>query len=227
MGELILIYLIFFIYIYSIISLIFFISLYKDFKFRKIPNNLLFYFFLVTIISNLFEFTTYQGKFLNFIISKLVFLFITFLFSFLLFSLKIIGGGDGKLLIIIFLLHPLNYLKLKSIIFFFFLFSLLFFIYMSVNCIKTFLFKNKNYSFKIYFEKKCESISKKIYFRSFYKFINYSNLKKSNENRYQVKNLNIFFCNYKNKFQLCVQKRPPIVILLISSYYLLFFFIGI
>ena len=108
------------------ITIILLISLYFDLKFRKIPNKFLKVFFLFSLILNLCEFFFLLTDLLLILILKMIFFLIVFLISLLLFSLKIIGGSDGKLILLIFSIHPVKYLNYFNVLLFFLLFSLFF-----------------------------------------------------------------------------------------------------
>ncbi len=67
---------------------------------------------------------------------------------------------------------------------------------------------------------------KKIYFKTFYKFINFSELASYQEDKVLIKSPIVIIYNpLKIKFQIIAQYRPPIVIILILAFYLLFFFL--
>jgi len=107
------------------IFIILFISIYFDIKYRKIPNKVIKWFLFFGLLLNLFEIIFTYKTFLiivSVIVLKIIFLIIIFLIVFFLFALKTIGGGDGKLIFLIFLAHPVKFLNIYFIYFFFFCF---------------------------------------------------------------------------------------------------------
>ena len=210
--------LIFFIDFISI-TIILFISLYFDLKFRRISNRALKIFFLLGLILNYLEFSVFYKNFLLFLILKILIFFFIFLISILLFSLRIIGGGDGKLIILTFIIHPIKYLNFKFVLLFFLLFTLFFLILFTLN----FLFNhlvNNSYSFDILFNFDLTVNSlKKLYFKTFFRFFNLSEIKEFQGYKKLIKSQSIFYNIIKKKFQLFMQYRPPLVIICMLSYY--------
>ncbi|MFX1260424.1 MAG: prepilin peptidase [Promethearchaeota archaeon] len=209
------------------ITIILFFSLYFDLKFRKISNKYLKLFFLIGLFLNFLELLVFFNDLLLILFLKILYLFIIVSISLLLFSLKIIGGGDGKVIILIFLVHPIKYLNFFFIISFFLLFSLLFFILFFINFIFNKIVKN-SCSFDILFNFYGKvSIFKILFLKMFYRFNNLSEIKNCKGNKNKVKCLSIFYNSSKNKFQYLTQYRPPLVLICIFSYYTIFFIIGI
>ena len=206
------------------ITIILLISLYFDLKFRKIPNKFLKVFFLFSLILNLCEFFFLLTDLLLILILKMIFFLIVFLISLLLFSLKIIGGSDGKLILLIFSIHPVKYLNYFNVLLFFLLYSLFFFCLFIFNLIFNSTDKN-SYSFQIYFSFHCRGLINRIFIKLFYRFINLSKLKDENRDKFFIEILFIFYNNKKRRIQILVQYRPPLMIICLISYYLLFFLI--
>jgi hypothetical protein len=141
-----------------------------------------------------------------------------FLLSFILFLLKIIGGSDGKLIILIFLIHPFQFLNLFFIISFFLWFSSSIILVFIQNFIINSLYKN-NCSFSTFLNCNLKySGIKKIYIKSVYKFINYSNLSEYKEDKSLLKSVLLIFNIRKNKFQVLVQYRPPLILIIVLTY---------
>jgi len=156
--------------------------------------------------------------FLNNYFWQIFFFLIVFLLSFLLFNLKIIGGSDGKLIILIFLIHPLKFLNLYFVTSFFLLFSLFFILLFLQNFILNSLFKN-NCSFITFFNLDSTlSGFKKFYIKSFYKFLYYSKLREYKEEKILLKSVLLVFNNRKKKFQVLIQYRPPLILIIILTY---------
>jgi hypothetical protein len=62
-----------------------------------------------------------------------------------------------------------------------------------------------------------------MYFKSFYKFFDYSNLSDYIERKYHIESLNLIYNFKKKKFQVLCQIRPPLIVFIILSYYIIFF----
>jgi Flp pilus assembly protein protease CpaA len=196
-------------------------------KHRKISNETFMYFLLILLILNTFEFIIYTNDFFLFLsIKSLIFIFM-FSSSFLLFYLKIFGGSDGKLVIIIFLCHPISLLSFPALFGFYLVFALLFCAYFIISFLINrtlrsysigFLFPEGNSKF---------STSQKIYINMIYRFINYSKLSNYKEQKYMIKSLYLVLNGKKDKFQILCQSRPPLTVIIIISYYILYYLIMI
>lgn len=146
-----------------------------------------------------------------------------FISSFSLFHLKIFGGSDGKLVILIFLCHPISLLNFFALFVFYLVFILFFCAFFVLNSLfhKTlrsscldFLFPRLNFNF---------SILQKIYLKLFYKFFNFSELRNYKEEKYVIKSLNLIFNEKNNKLQILCQFRPPLIPIIIISYYISYY----
>ena len=205
------------------ITIIFLVSLYSDLKYRIIPNKIIKCFFIFCLFINLVEFLLVYDSITLVLIWKISYLCLIFLVSLLLFSLKIIGGSDGKLMILIFLIHPVKLLNLNFVISFFLLLSLLFCSIFFFNLLYNSCFSN-SFSFKILFAiNQNISALKQIYFKIFCNFTilakiyDYEDNKKIMVCSYMIYNI------YKNRFQSLVQYRMPLVLIIMFSYYLVIF----
>ncbi len=152
------------------------------------------------------------------------FFLIVFLLSFILFILKVIGGSDGKLIILIFLIHPIQFLNLFFVTSFFLWFSLLIILIFLQNFLINSLNKNDcSFTTFLNFNSKFTAF-KKFYIKTIYKFLNYSKLSEYKEEKIILKSILIIFNNRKNQFQVLVQYRPPLILIIILTY--LFAWIG-
>jgi len=209
----------------SFIAIILLISLYFDLKFRKISNKFLKTSFFFSIFLNTIELLFFYSDILLILILKVLFFFLIFLISLLLFSLKIIGGSDGKLILLIFSVHPIKYLNYFFVLFFFLLFSLFFFILFFFNLVINSIKKN-SYSFRIYFNFHYKiSILRKLFMKLFCKFFNLSKLKEFDGDKIFIDTLFIIYNNEKRELQILALYRPPLIIICIISYYFIFFLI--
>ncbi|MHA2398912.1 MAG: prepilin peptidase, partial [Promethearchaeota archaeon] len=169
------------------ISLIFLISVYLDLKIRKIPKRFFIGYFILSVILNIFEYLLYFNSFVIFILIKVFIVAIVFFLSFILFSLKIFGGSDGKLAILIFIIHPIRFLNISSIFLFYSMFSLLFILFFTFNYIFNIILHDKH-SFTLFFNTNFEiSIFKRGFFKYYHKFYDYSDLSHYSERKYQIK----------------------------------------
>lgn len=95
------------------------ICVYFDLKDRIIPNKFLKFYLFITLILITFEIYYYIEVLLWYIIIKSLVFMLIFILAFILFSLKLIGGGDGKVLILLF--HSLPFMYLFYFLKYFFL----------------------------------------------------------------------------------------------------------
>jgi len=205
------------------ITIIFLVSLYSDLKYRIIPNKIIKKVFLFCLFINFIEFLLVYDNITLVFIWKISFFCLIFLISLLLFSLKIIGGSDGKLMILVFLIHPVKFLNLNFIISFFLLLSLLFCSIFFFNLLYNSFFNN-SFSFEILFAiNQNISILKQIYFKIFCNFTILAKIYDYEDNKKIMVCPYIIFNISKNRFQSLVQYRIPLVAIIMFSYYLVIF----
>ncbi len=137
--------------------------------------------------------------------------------------LKIIGGSDGKLIILIFFIHPLQFLSLFFVMSFFLWFSILIFLVFVQNFIINSFYKN-HCSFSMFLNIISKSSGfKKVYIKCAYKFLNYSDLSEYKEEKFLLKSILLIFNDSKSKFQVLVQYRPPLILLIVLTYLIVWF----
>lgn len=188
--------------------------MYQDIKYRKISNKILIGFFLVgSIITFTEDFDIYNNIF-NFVLTKVIFFIIVFLFSFILFCLKLIGGSDGKLLIMLAFFCPIDKFNLQWIFSFFFVFLSLFLLVVLVNYKINNVLSGNNLYDMIYGLKENFTFLHKIFIILFFKFLDFSAVSEYANEKFVVKSLNLFYNEKKEKFQILTQFRPPLVILI-------------
>ncbi|MFX0071853.1 MAG: prepilin peptidase [Candidatus Hermodarchaeota archaeon] len=206
---------------FSSIYLILIIAVYLDIKFRKLSNKYLKPLFIYSLFINFIEFIFNYEIFIMFITIKLILLLIVFLITFWLFILRIIGGGDAKLILIVFLIHPSNYINLYRVLLFFLLFSLSFLAYMIIKIIYNGV-KNKNYTFQILFNFYIKiSNVKRIYIKVFYKSYTLTELRNVNPDKVNLSNFFMIYDYNKRQFQIIIHYRIPLIINLVVSYLIL------
>jgi len=121
----------FLVYLFGFIGVIIILasSIFYDIKVRFIPNKILKYGFMVSFLFNLIESFWYMNRITSYIFLKLITLLFIFVFCLFLFSINLIGGGDGKLVIISFLMIPVesipNFFSYFPLLFIFFLFLII------------------------------------------------------------------------------------------------------
>jgi len=198
--------------------------LFYDIKYRKVPNKSFKFIFYISFILNCIEifFGSYEKVMI--IIFRFFFFIIVFIISILLYSFKFIGGSDGKLLIFIFLTIPFSYLGLTFISSYFLLFSVFYFIMIIINYTSNSRFKKK-YSFSMLFHvNKGISILKILYIKSFYRFLDFSKLEGSKDEKFRLMSISLYYNAIIGEFHLLAEFRPPIILLCVISYYIFFFF---
>ena len=207
------------------ILIIFFFFLYFDLKSRKISKSFFIIFFILSIFINYLEFLLFHRNVYKLVFLRSFFFTITFSISFLLFTIKIIGGSDGKLLILIFLNQPINFLNFHFIFLFFLTFSLLFILIFMINYTINNIFKVR-YSFVIFFNLNYNySYIEKFFIKIFYNFINFSKLVNFNQDLNELKSLELIYNYLTYRIQILTQYRPPLIGIIIISYYLTFLII--
>jgi Flp pilus assembly protein protease CpaA len=211
----------FFFFFYS--NIVLFYCMYRDIKFRIIPNKVLSVLLLIGSFLFFIELLHFYNNVLIFIIVKIWFLFFAFFLSFLLFCLKIIGGSDGKLLTMLFLFNPIYYLNFQWLFLFFSVLLLLYLILGIISYLITHNLTNKNVYEMFFSENENFSKMHKIFIEIFYKFRDFSQLNKFNDEKYLLKSLILFYNNKTEKIQFLTQYRPPIVILIFFTYNFLIF----
>lgn len=193
----------------------------SDFKTRKISNQLFKVYFIFAIILVFMESLLFLKEIYLYICIKCVYMFLAMVLSCILFSLKIIGGGDGKVIILTFFIWPikdLNYFYLFN----FFMFLLLFyFLLIMINlCLNSFTANRASFIFYFHTVDNL-TIFQKFYFLSFFKFINLSSFYKYKEKKLFLKSLNIIFNPKSFTFQVFVQYKPLVIASCFFSYLLL------
>lgn len=212
---------VFFFFFYS--NIVLFYCLYRDIRFRIIPNKVLSGGFLIGSFLIFIEFLHFYNNIIIFIIVKISFLFLAFFLSFILFCLKIIGGSDGKLLTMLFLFNPIYLLNFQWLFLFFSIFLLLYLIMGIISYLITHNLTNMNAYEMFFSENENFSKTQKIFIEIFYKFIDFSQLNRSTGEKYLLKSLILFYNNKTERFQFLTQYRPPIVILIFFVYNFLIF----
>jgi len=201
------------------------IFLFFDLKYRRVPQKFFKFCYTLIIFSNIVEYSFSHVSILFFVYAKIIIGLFVFIISLLLFSLRIIGGGDGKLLILIFLAHPLQYLSFTIIFTFILIFCLLFVIYFLINIVINNKVKNR-LSFFLFFNTFSDiSCIKKSFIKGFYKFFNFSEICNYFGEKSVITSLYLVYNAEINKFQILSQNRPPLIILVIISYYIIFYFL--
>ncbi len=198
------------------LNLILTICAYFDLKYRKIPNQLFKIFF--SLSGFLCVITTFSTKDIIYSLAlRVIFILLAFSVAILLYFLKIIGGGDGKLLILIYILLPTEDLIIKYFIWFFFNFYIIFFILCFINLLKNMFGNYYSFDFLFSFYIKGSKINN-LYYLLFYRFLDISELDKYNNVKTQIKSSTIIFNNSNKKLQIITQLRSPLIIVCALSF---------
>lgn len=195
------------------------VYLFFDLRYRRVPNN---FFYLFFLIGSLFAFTEliinfnyFNGIFVNLIGGLLIFLSILYY----LFQIKIFGGADCKLIILIFLINPSTRLSYIFLLFFYFFFSLYYFGFLLILFLLNNT-KNKCSPFKILFEtNKIQNHRKQIFLMMYFGFKDLEDLKIFNENKYIVANSDLIFNHNIFKLQMLIQYRAPLIPFIILAFF--------
>ncbi len=205
---------------FGIIILILIISSFFDLKNRTVSLKIFKIFITIAIFTLFFEFFFFlNNNLFHFLGIKLLVLIVVFFISFFLFIFKIIGGADGKVIIIIFLIHPLKYLKFLHISLFYLLFSLGFILYFLFQ----FLVDNisgKGFFFDEFISKLSKNtILRRLFLKAFYQFNSLLKIEKF------LLNSSIHKSKEK-KIQLLIHNRPPLIFIITIVYITMLFFGG-
>jgi len=196
-------------------------SLIYDLKYRRIPNTFFKYISIIVLFFNFIDFILSSYSIAIFFITKFLTFFFMVFITFILFNLKIFGGADAKLVIILFLLIPINFFYFSLI----FKYLMLFFVfqagYIIINFINNYC-RNKCSFTQFFMINGKSSKFNRFYLTLFYKFSNYSDLDLLDDYKFLIKDCSLYF-NFKDeKFQLLTQFRPPLILMIIIIYYFLF-----
>ena len=192
--------------------------MYRDIRFRKIPNRSLGFFFVVGFVLTLIEAQNFYANLIIFAISKSIIVLLAFIFSFSLFCLKLIGGSDGKLIIFLFFAFPI--LSFNFLLFFSFFSYLMILFLLLVSCNYLFnciLTKSHPYNMLFALNEKI-SYPRGAFLKLFYRFLDFSQIKKYSNTKLQMRALALFYNGEREKFQFLAQIRPPIAVLIFFSY---------
>lgn len=192
--------------------------MYRDICFRKIPNKSLVFFFIVGFGLVLIEAQKFYTNLMIFVICKSFIVLLTFIFSFSLFCLKLIGGSDGKLIIFLFFAFPILGFNFHLFFSFFSYLLILFLLIISCNYLfNRFLTKSYPYNMLHALNEKI-SYPRGVFLKLFYGFMDFSQINKHSGAKFQIKSLTLFYNEEREKFQFLAQIRPPIAVLIFISY---------
>ena len=192
--------------------------MYRDICFRKIPNKSLVFFFIVGFGLVFIEGQNFYTNLMIFVIRKSFIVLLTFIFSFSLFCLKLIGGSDGKLIIFLFFAFPILGFNFHLFFSFFSYLLILFLLLISCNYLFT-RFITKSYPYNM-----LHALNEKIsyprgaFLKLFYGFMDFSQINNQSDAKFQIKSLTLFYNEDREKFQFLAQIRPPIAVLIFISY---------
>lgn len=200
--------------------------IYYDLKLRRISNKT---FIINLFIAGLFNLLNlfYNLSFsLEYLVLKLFLMFTSFIISFYLFSIRILGGSDSKLILILFFSKPIFNSFLSFMIFFYFIFISS---YIGIVFVKFLIngFLKFRFSFDIYFNTTFPlKTLNKNFIKSYYFFQDLSKLYDIKDDKYRICNGGIIYNNKTSKLQILAQYRPPLTIIIAISYIVSFLMIG-
>ncbi len=191
-----------------------------DLRFRKIPNR---FFIILYSLSGAILLITFLSTsyFVQDLLMRVKFIALTMIMVSFLYFLKIIGGGDGKLLILIYILLPLDYLTFKYFILFFLNFYIIFIVLIFLNFLKNIYKYYYSFDFIFNFHLIGSKIDN-IYYLISYKFLDVSELGKYRGEKTQIKSLTIIFNNSNKRLQILAQLRQPLIIVFALSFNFVF-----
>ncbi len=204
-----------------LIFFIFIIFIYNDLKFRKIPNRILKYGIIIGILINYIEFIN-NSKLLVLLLIKIYFIIVIFGFSLLLYLCNIVGGGDGKGIILIFSIKSVSTLNNSIIILFFLYFTFFYISYNFINFLINHSSNSKEIFNQFYLLYSITTKRKKILYKSAYIFYPLSDLNYLKKCNYIIKTTSIIYDYNRYKLMILIQFRFPIFLFFLFSYYLLY-----
>ena len=185
---------------------------FHDLKRRFIANKAFIFAFLCIIMLLIPDLLQKPILMLEFLILKMIVLGIVFIICFFLFILKIIGGSDGKAILLIFLSIPIDRTKFSDISLFFLIFIISFIILNFLyNGVYHLIFESEVYD--LYFHvKKIDTLIEKLYIFSFFKFYEFANLGKLIDSKFILKDICLFFNPKRENLQVIIHFRAPLFI---------------
>ncbi|MHA1677778.1 MAG: prepilin peptidase [Promethearchaeota archaeon] len=205
------------------ILILFLVFIYDDIKFRRISNRFIILNLFIGIFLNNIVMLSNKNNWIYIVLIRIYFLSLISIILFLLYSIKIIGGGDGKAIFVIFLNKPLSGLHGFYFVNFFLFFFMFLLVYLSLNII-TNHFSNSKWVFKQYFLiNNIKSIHHKIHYKSNYRFYPLVQFKTLNKKGRVIKPKSILFNQRRNQLEIMIQYRFALMILFFLSYYFCFF----
>ena len=203
------------------LNFILILSIILDLKYRKISNKYILVYFIIGVLLNLIETQYYNYEIVSILLFRISFSILAFFFCIILFTLKIIGGSDGKIMIIMIYTMPIKFLGYYDFFLFFLGLCLLFIAYLIIRIELVRLVRKE--IFEIFLKLHLRSsITERFFILSSFLFLNWTKLPKLNFSKYKIKSKFIIFDFFSGKLKFTVQYRPPLTILLLITFYLVF-----
>lgn len=196
-------------------SILIFLSLsaYFDIKYRAIPNKFLKFIFPYVYFLNLLDAMIHFNVLLWFLLIKFLILAFIFGITFALFYFKLIGGGDGKAIVIFFFSLPFEYLHF-FMFYFFMLYGFFILLMVIINFISNTIRNRKGFklisTFNLGFNRN------QIILKMSCKLFNFSNLNKNYP--LILENPILIYNEFKNKIQILIKFTYPLIVPLFFSY---------
>ena len=198
-----------------------FISIYfciLDLRIRRIPIKvfkILFYFTIIYIFSTFYFLDIVL--FLRSIFLFIFYLILLFFLCFILYEIKLIGGGDSKYLFFLSIFHFYSSMEVINLIDFFLIFTFNYFIlYIPI------LLKNQIY-FRLLYEQFLSSFNItngffRFYLKLCFKFLPLKSIKKYDEIKYVIRSSSILYDFKTNYLYFFSQHKMPVIIICFLSY---------
>jgi Flp pilus assembly protein protease CpaA len=206
---------------FLLIFLVLVYSLVHDLKFRRIKNKRITQIIIIAVFYNILEGLILKELTERILLIKVIIIVFCFFLSYSLYKLKILGGADVKIIIIIFILIPHELDTIKFTLIFFLTFCLNFLL-ISISRFLLHYFCNRNLFKSFFVFNKIDANIKKFYFLSFFKFIAYNSLNFIEVSKYKFANMSLIFNFRRGQFQALVKIRLPIMIEILITVIIIF-----
>lgn len=205
---------------FSVITVVY---IYFDFRYRRVPNKYFGVFFFITFFLSILELIDNFTYFREILINKILVLLVSLFIIGYLYWIKIFGGADCKLIILILFLVPYTKMSFNFIFIFYFFFSLyylgIFSIIFLINRIES-----KDISFKILFATSdIQNCLKKIFLKTYFSFKDLRDLRGFNVNKYIIAKPELIYNCIMFKLQILIQYRFPLIPVILLGYISTFF----
>jgi len=207
------------------LNLIFLYYFMSDIRSRKIPNKGFFFFILIYLVFFCFKIIRKKSlEIQEIIFIKVIYILLSLFISFCLYLLKMIGGGDAKLILIIFIFFSEGFMNLYLFSLYYFLIILTEFLFFVVNFSRNSIRNNSDLIRMVIYYYDISSLLKKLFIHMFLIVLK---IEKFNNSTHEIAINSILFNPRVKCFQTLSYYRPPMIIICIVSFYLIFLAISL